>query len=72
MRPAVFFLLVLAPIYIQAQIPTHIPTDREPVNFLESPESIILYIVLPVLIAGFYFLWRHRLKKEQNNKQKDD
>lgn len=68
MRPVILFFLLFASTTILAQTPTHIPTDREPVAFLESTENIILYIVLPLLIVGLYFLWRRRLRKEQNKK----
>ncbi len=68
MRPVILFFLLFASTTVLAQIPTHIPTEREPVAFLESTENIILYIVLPLLIVGLYFLWRRRLRKEQNKK----
>lgn len=67
---AMAFLVLFAKGTI-AQTPTHIPRGLEPAPFFESTENIILYIVLPVLIAVLYFLWRHRLKK-QREKQKND
>lgn len=70
MRPVILLFLLFAYISVPAQIPTHIPTDREPVAFLESIENIVVYIVIPLLIAALYFLWRHRLRKEHNKKQK--
>lgn len=63
--------LVLFSRVMLAQTPTHVPRGREPVPFFESAENIILYIVLPVLIAVIYFLWRHNLKKQQRGKQKN-
>jgi heme/copper-type cytochrome/quinol oxidase subunit 2 len=68
MRTIILFFLLYASTSVLAQTPTHIPTDREPVAFLESTENIVLYIVLPLLIAGLYFLWRHGQRKEQNKK----
>ena len=64
--------LVLLTRGMLAQTPTHVPRGREPLPFFESAENIILYIVLPVLIAVLYFLWKHRLKKQQQEKQKND
>lgn len=70
MRYLYLFLLILFPARILAQVPTHIPTDSKPVGFLDSTGNIVFFIVLPILIAGLYFLWRHRLKKGRENNQK--
>jgi heme/copper-type cytochrome/quinol oxidase subunit 2 len=48
------------------QTPTHIPRDSRPVDFFDSTENIIVFIVLPVVIVVLYFLWR-----KQRAKQKD-
>ncbi len=64
-------MLLLFTITVYAQTPTHVPRDRtEPVNFFESTENIIFFVVLPLLIVVFYFLWKRDVKKRQD-KQKD-
>jgi membrane protein DedA with SNARE-associated domain len=56
-----------------AQTPTHIPRERTtPVDFFESTESIIFFIVIPVIIVILYLIWRRdraRQKKEADNKK---
>jgi hypothetical protein len=49
-----------------AQMPTHIPVDREPVGFLDSAENIFLFLVLPVIIGGLYFLWRRNTRNKNS------
>lgn len=53
-----------------AQAPTHVPREKtEPVNFFESTENIVFFVVLPVLIVILYFLWKRNLKKQQEDKE---
>ncbi len=53
-----------------AQSPTHIPrTKPEPVNFFESVENIVFFIVIPVVIVILYFLWRRQRGKEKKQNQ---
>lgn len=55
-----------------AQRPTHVPGAGEPARVFESPVTVLIYIVIPVLIGVFYFIWRKKVKKdeEQNQQQK--
>jgi len=68
MKPFLLFLttvLILTP-FTFSQRPTHVPGNGEPLRFLESPENVIFYIVLPVIIGVLYFIWRRKLRKEQD------
>ncbi|MFO7999003.1 MAG: hypothetical protein R6U86_08505 [Bacteroidales bacterium] len=71
MRYLFLFLLILFSERTLAQVPTHIPTDSKPVDFFDSTGNIVFFIVLPILIAGLYLLWRHRLKRGRENNQKN-
>jgi hypothetical protein len=45
------------------QAPTHLPQrDPDPVDF--SPERIIFFIGLPVVIFIIYLLWRRRTRND--------
>jgi len=46
-----------------AQRPTHVPKEGEPLRVFESMESVIFYIVLPVVIIVLYVVWKRRKKK---------
>ncbi len=48
-----------------AQRPTNIPYDTEPVRFFESTSNIIIYIVIPLIIVLIYFIWRRKIRKEE-------
>ena len=68
---SVFAVLILFTLPILAQTPTHLPRNlTEPVKFFESTENIIFFVVIPLLIVLFYFLWRRDVKKRKD-KQKD-
>ncbi|MFN2394342.1 MAG: hypothetical protein ABR597_01510 [Bacteroidales bacterium] len=60
-----------------AQSPTHIPRGKiKPVDFFESTENIIFFIVIPVIIVILYLLWRRERRKqmkeaEQRNKDQE-
>ena len=68
---ALFTLLIWLPGVLMAQRPTHVPFDSEPVRFFESPFSVIIYVVIPLLILLFYVIWRRRIKKEQKEQEKN-
>ncbi len=56
-----------------AQLPTHVPSpEAEPVDFIDSWSSIVLYIVIPVFILVMYFIWRYRDKKNVQQKNQQD
>ncbi len=61
------FLLTMLPVSVLGQRPSSVPYDTEPVGFFESPANIIIYIVLPLLIVLIYFLWRRKIKKEEED-----
>ncbi|MFW5663789.1 MAG: hypothetical protein ACOCYD_01990 [bacterium] len=53
-----------------AQSPTHIPREEtSPVDFFESTENIVFFIVIPVAIIILYILWRRSLKKQREDKE---
>jgi hypothetical protein len=57
-----FYLLLLSP-ELFAQAPTHLPQrNPEPVDL--SPERIIFFIGLPIIILLFYIIWRIRARKK--------
>lgn len=60
-------VLTILPAVVFGQRPTSVPYDTEPVGFFESPANIIIYIVLPLLIVFIYFLWRRKIKKEEED-----
>lgn len=64
-----FILLVLSTIFSYAQQPTHTPSpqNNSPIN-LNNWFDIIVYIILPICMVFFYFLWRRQVKKEKENK----
>lgn len=63
-------LFVLFSLVSYAQSPTHIPRNKPtPVNFFESVENIVFFIVIPVVIVILYILWRRRLGKEKKQNQ---
>ncbi len=69
----VFIQLNLLTLVLKAQTPTHIPRDRsEPVNFFDSVENIVFFIVIPVLIVIFYLLWRRNLRKQREEQEKNN
>lgn len=66
------FLLMM--FYIQpsfSQRPTHVPGAGEPTRVFESPVSVVIYIVIPVLIGVFYILWRRKIKKDEEQNQQE-
>lgn len=61
-----FILVNTITISTFAQSPTHIPRERiKPVDFLESTENIIFFIVIPVIIVILYLLWRRERRKQK-------
>lgn len=48
---------------VAVQIPQDIPHQSEPVDFT-SPLNILLYIVLPVIMVVYYYLWRKNQRKK--------
>ncbi|MHB0755384.1 adenylosuccinate synthetase [Polaribacter sp. M15] len=51
-------------INLQLPIGTPNPDDNQPLD-LSDPFEVIVFIVLPILVIIFYFLW----KKQNNNKK---
>lgn len=58
------FLLTLNAL---GQRPTHVPGPGEPANFFESPVSVVIYIIVPIIIGVFYFVWRKKTRKKNNS-----
>ncbi len=55
-----------------AQTPTHIPREQiEPVDFFESTENIVFYIVIPIVIIALYIFWRRSLRKKRDEEQEN-
>jgi heme/copper-type cytochrome/quinol oxidase subunit 2 len=56
--------------FIYGQLPTHAPNpqDNTPID-LNNLFDVIVFIVLPIGMIIFYFLWRRRVKKNRENKK---
>ncbi len=69
------WLLFLLPSMVYAQTPSNLPRHQpEPVNFFESTENIVFYIVIPAVIMVLYILWKRdvaRRNREKNNQGND-
>ncbi|MCM4153738.1 adenylosuccinate synthetase [Arenibacter sp. N53] len=50
---------------LQLPIGTRNPDDNDPID-LTNTFDVIVYIILPVLMVIFYFLWRKKKKKDKN------
>jgi uncharacterized BrkB/YihY/UPF0761 family membrane protein len=49
-----------------AQSPTNIPRqESEPVQFFDSWENVVIYLIIPVVIIILYYVWK---KKTLNKK----
>lgn len=66
----VIFLLMHIPM-VFAQMPTHVPGGSEPVDFFESPASVLVYIIIPVIVVVLYVIWRKKNQKEQEAQNKN-
>jgi heme/copper-type cytochrome/quinol oxidase subunit 2 len=55
--------------FLYAQKPTHSPNpqDNTPIDFTNLFD-VIVFIVLPILMFIFYFLWRKQVNKNRGNK----
>lgn len=55
--------------HIYAQRPTHSPNpqDNTPIDF-NNLFDVIVYIIMPIVMLIFYFLWRKQIKKNRDNK----
>lgn len=65
MRAFLASILLMVSGLVYGQRPTSIPDPSEPFNVFESAESIIFYIVLPIIIVVLYIIWRRRISKEK-------
>ncbi|GEM_PF-73953 len=66
MRTILISLLTfMFPLWAFAQRPTSVPYDDGPLNVFESVESIIFYIVIPIVIITLYVIWRIRRRNEK-------
>ncbi|MBK9016762.1 MAG: hypothetical protein IPM82_23280 [Saprospiraceae bacterium] len=61
-RLNIFLLLILVATHVNAQVPQGIPNDSSKIK-IDSPFDIVVYIVLPGLMVGYYFWWRKKYKK---------
>ncbi|MBW6499304.1 MAG: hypothetical protein K0B09_13010 [Bacteroidales bacterium] len=69
MRIVFSIILLFQAFALLAQRPTHIPTNNEPVGFFDSVANVILFIVLPIAVVVFYYLWRRWLRKQQEENE---
>ncbi|MCW9038632.1 adenylosuccinate synthetase [Altibacter sp.] len=60
-----FLLLLLCSSRMIAQIPKEVPhpDTNSPVD-LTNPADVIIYIVIPLLFVGLYFIWRRRKNRK--------
>lgn len=48
-----------------AQTPSHLPRNTpEPVNFFESIENVVFYVIIPLVIVVLYLLWRRQVARQ--------
>ncbi|MFW5777857.1 MAG: hypothetical protein ACOC4J_01320 [Bacteroidota bacterium] len=65
------FLSFLSIVFISvndlfAQSPTNIPRqESEPVQFFDSWENVVIYLIIPLAIIILYYIWK---KKSMNKK----
>ncbi len=59
----VIFTLIIATSY--SQKPTEVPKPSEKPIDLANPADIIIYIVLPLCVVLFFFIWREKMKKKK-------
>ncbi len=71
MRPLLLSVILMIVYFFTsfAQRPTHVPGAGEPARVFESPVTVVIYIVIPLLIGVFYVLWRRKIRKEKEQKQ---
>jgi hypothetical protein len=66
LKSTMFTLMVMASTIIYGQAPTHLPQrNPEPVGFFESNENIVFFVVIPIIIAIIYVIWRVRISKHK-------
>ena len=55
------------------QIPTDVPhpNNNSPID-LSKPEDLIIYIILPLIIAALYFIGKRSRKRRKNIKTHED
>jgi H+/gluconate symporter-like permease len=47
-----------------AQSPSHLPRKKpEPIGFFDSIENTIMFVVIPIIIAILYFIWKRNNAK---------
>lgn len=60
----IFIIAVFTTTAIYGQAPTHLPQrSPEPVGFFDSTENIIFFVVIPIIIAIIYLIWRGKQNK---------
>lgn len=74
MRPSIhkfkYIALFFFTGFIYGQLPTHAPKPQNntPID-LNNLFNVIFFIVLPIGMIIFYFLWRRQVKKNRENKK---
>ncbi|WP_290626482.1 adenylosuccinate synthetase [Altibacter sp.] len=63
-KPIVFFFLLSNSI-VAAQIPKEVPhpDTNAPID-LTNPADVIIYIIIPLVFVGLYFVWRRRKNRK--------
>jgi hypothetical protein len=66
LKIALYTLMVMGTTVLYGQAPTHLPQrNPEPVGFFESSENIVFFVVIPIIIAIIYVIWRVRISKHK-------
>ena len=52
--------------YLLLQIPREVPHQTEPVDFT-SVTNVVVYLGVPILLLGFYVIWRRRKTRAYND-----
>ncbi|MFP4288862.1 MAG: hypothetical protein ACLFQS_06370 [Bacteroidales bacterium] len=49
-----------------AQSPTNIPRqESEPVQFFDSWENVVIYLIIPIAIIILYYVWKKKSMKKK-------
>jgi uncharacterized membrane protein YedE/YeeE len=53
-----------------AQSPSHLPRKKpQPVGFFDSIENTVMFVIIPIIIAILYFLWKRNTAKMNKEKK---
>jgi heme/copper-type cytochrome/quinol oxidase subunit 2 len=63
---ATYILVMVAGTALYGQAPTHLPQrSPEPVGFFDNTTNIVFFVIIPIIIAIIYIIWRVRISKHK-------